>query len=153
MRTRVGALISLGAAAMGAALWSTGALANTTAGPQGPAAAFDAARAFQHVERMVAIGPRPAGSTALRQTRAYITRQLTSMGLTVQEQPFIVEAPVGRVEMVNLIVRLPGDRPDRILVAGHYDTKLMRDAAFVGANDGGSSRSCIRKPTRLALSA
>jgi hypothetical protein len=108
------------------------------------ASGFDSARAWLHLQRMVEIGPRPAGSTALRQTRAYITRQLTALGLTVQEQPFTVTTPAGRVQMVNLIVRLPGTRPDRILFAGHYDTKVMPGARpFVGASDGGSSAAFL----------
>ena len=37
---------------------------------------------------------------------------------------------MGPVEMVNLIVRLPGRRPDRILITGHYDTKLLRESAL-----------------------
>ena len=37
---------------------------------------FDPARAWTHLERLVALGPRPAGSPALRQARAYITREL-----------------------------------------------------------------------------
>lgn len=120
------------------------------AGPRTQApVTFDAARAWVHLERMVAIGPRPAGSTALRQTRAYITRQLGAMGLTVQEQPFTVTSPIGRVEMTNLIVGLPGERPDRILIAGHYDTKLMRTAPFVGANDGGSSAAFLIELARV----
>lgn len=111
---------------------------------QAPATtAFDGTRAWDHLTRMVEIGPRPAGSPALRQTRAYITRQLRSMDLTVQEQPFTAVTPAGRTEMVNLVVRLPGNRPDRILLAGHYDTKLMRNDVFVGANDGGSSAALL----------
>lgn len=113
---------------------------------------FDGTRAFDHLERMVAIGPRPAGSTALRQTRAYITRQLAASGLTVHEQPFTVSTPVGRVDMMNLIVRLDGERPDRILLAGHYDTKRMADATFVGANDGGSSAALLIELARVLAS-
>ena len=104
-----------------------------------PAAAFDSSKAWEHLRQMVAIGPRPSGSPALRQTRAYITRQLTAMGLVVQEQPFLAQTPVGPIEMVNLIVRLPGRRQERILFTGHYDTKLYKDVQFVGASDGGSS--------------
>jgi glutaminyl-peptide cyclotransferase len=114
--------------------------------PQAPT--FDSGRAWQHLQNIVALGPRPAGSAPLRQTRAYITRQLATLGLTVQEQPFIVATPIGRVEMVNLIVRLPGRRPDRILIAGHYDTKLMRADRFVGANDGGSSAAFLVEMAR-----
>jgi len=116
------------------------------------ATSFDGARAFDHLERIVAIGPRPAGSPALRQTRAYITRQLTAIGLTVQEQPFTVVTPIGHVEMVNLVVRLEGERADRILLAGHYDTKLMPGAPFVGANDGGSSAAFLIELARVLAS-
>ena len=42
--------------------------------------------------------------------------------------------------MVNLIVRLPGKRPERILITGHYDTKLFTNMRFVGASDGGRAR-------------
>lgn len=110
---------------------------------------FDATRAWEHLEQIVAIGPRPAGSAASRQARAYITRQLAGMGLSVQEQPFTVATPIGTVEMVNLIVRLPGRQTDRILFAGHYDTKLMRGEPFVGANDGGSSAAFLIELARV----
>jgi Zn-dependent M28 family amino/carboxypeptidase len=47
---------------------------------------------------------------------------------------------------VNLIATIPGDRKDshdRIVVSGHYDTKLFRDIRFVGASDGGSSAAFL----------
>lgn len=110
---------------------------------------FDGARAFEHLRQMVAIGPRPAGSATIRQTRAYLTRQLSSLGLTVQEQAFIAETPVGKVEMVNLVVRLAGRRPERILFTGHYDTKLLPRIAFVGASDGASSAAWLLEMARV----
>jgi hypothetical protein len=104
---------------------------------------FDGAQAFAHLKAQVALGPRPAGSTALRQTRAYITRQIAALGLTVQEQPFVATTPIGPIDMVNLVVTLPGRRTDRILFTGHYDTKLFKDMSFVGASDGGSSAAFL----------
>jgi glutaminyl-peptide cyclotransferase len=105
---------------------------------------FDADRAFGHLKDMVGLGPRPSGSPAIHRTRAYITRQLTEAGLTVQEQPFVARTPRGPIEMVNLVVRLPGRRTDRILFTGHYDTKLMPAAQnFVGASDGASSAAFL----------
>ena len=98
---------------------------------------------------MVAIGPRPAGSAELRQTRAYIGRQITGFGLTLQEQQFTASTPVGRVEMSNLVVRLPGQRPDRILFIGHYDTKILKGQRFVGASDGGSSAAFLIELARV----
>jgi Zn-dependent M28 family amino/carboxypeptidase len=116
---------------------------------QAPTARFDGVRAFQHLKSLVAIGPRPAGSPQIRQARAYITRQLSALGVSVEEQPFTADTPLGRVEMVNLIVRLPGRRPDRILFTGHYDTKLFRDQIFVGASDGGSSAAFLVELARV----
>jgi hypothetical protein len=115
--------------------------------------AFDSTRAWSHLEQLVALGPRPAGSAELRRARAYITRQLAASGLTVQEQPFTAETPAGRVDMVNLVVRLPGRRADRLLVTGHYDTKLMRGRRFVGANDGGSSAAWLIELARALAAA
>lgn len=105
--------------------------------------AFDGAKAWTHLQAMVNIGPRPAGSAELRQTRAYITRQIAALGLKVEEQPFVADTPVGKVDMVNLIVRLPGKRPERILFTGHYDTKPMKNTVFVGASDGASSAAML----------
>jgi hypothetical protein len=119
------------------------------AGSTSNAPVFDAARAWTHLQQLVAIGPRPAGSAQIRQARAYITRQLAAAGLTVREQPFVASTPLGRVEMANLIVRLPGRRTDRILVTGHYDTKLFRDQVFVGASDGGSSAAFLIELARV----
>jgi hypothetical protein len=113
------------------------------------APAFDSARAWTHLERLIEIGPRPAGSTGIRQTRAYITRQMADLGLTVQEQPFTSETPRGPIEFVNLVVRLDGQRPEKILLTGHYDTKPFDDLTFVGANDGGSSTAFLIELARV----
>jgi Zn-dependent M28 family amino/carboxypeptidase len=118
------------------------------ASPQIKAPAFDSAKAFEHLKAIVDIGPRPAGSAQLRQTRAYITKQISSYGLQVLEQPFTAQTPIGPVEMVNLIVRLPGRRSDRILIGGHYDTKLFKNQVFVGASDGGSSAAFLLELAR-----
>ena len=136
----------------GFSYWQTAAgdAAGAPAAPQKAAApVFDSAKAFEHLKQMVAIGPRPAGSAQLRQTRAYITRQLASYGLQVEEQPFTGQTPLGPVEMVNLIVRLPGKRPDRLLITGHYDTKLFKSDRFVGASDGGSSAAFLIELARV----
>lgn len=111
--------------------------------------AFDSAQAWQHLERIVGIGPRPAGSPGIRQTRAYIGRQISGMGLTLQEQTFTAATPVGPVEMSNLVVRIPGRRQDRVLIAGHYDTKILKGQTFVGASDGGSSAAFLIEMARV----
>ncbi len=122
--------------------------ASSTAAQATPAA-FDSSKAWEHLRQMVLIGPRPSGSEALRQTRAYITRQMAAAGLTVEEQPFVAQTPNGPINMVNLIARLPGRRTDRVLITGHYDTKLFRDFVFVGASDGASSAAILIELARV----
>jgi Zn-dependent M28 family amino/carboxypeptidase len=46
--------------------------------------------------------------------------------------------------MVNLRATIGDARGGRrLIVGGHYDTKLFKDIAFVGANDGGSSAAFL----------
>jgi glutaminyl-peptide cyclotransferase len=131
------------------ALVSAIPLGDTPNALQSHAPAFDAGRAFEHVRQLVAIGPRPAGSAGAAQTRRYITTQLAALGLTATEQSFVAQTPLGPSAMANVIARIPGSRPERLILAGHYDTKLFRDFRFVGANDGGSSTAMLLELARV----
>jgi len=110
---------------------------------------FDSSRAWEHLRQMVAIGPRPAGSPAIEQTRTYIKDQLAKIGLKAAEQAWDDETPLGKVHMVNLIVTIPGASKDRLAITGHYDTKLFREFRFVGASDGGSSAAFLIELARV----
>jgi Zn-dependent M28 family amino/carboxypeptidase len=113
------------------------------------AARFDGARALHHVSRLVALGPRPAGSPAGARAREYIAADARKLGLEVRVQPFTADTPHGRLALANVVAVLPGRRPDVILVGGHYDTKWFRDVRFVGANDGGSSAALLLELARV----
>jgi glutaminyl-peptide cyclotransferase len=117
-----------------------------------PAPKFDAGRAWEHLRQLVAIGPRPSGSPAIEQTRTYIKDQLLASGLTAVEQAWDDQTPIDKVHMVNLIATIPGARKDRIVFAGHYDTKLFREFRFVGASDGGSSGAFLLELARVLKS-
>jgi hypothetical protein len=120
---------------------------------QGPAAPhFDSNRAWEHLRQLVAIGPRPAGSPAIEQSRKYIKDQLAAAGAPAVDQAWDDETPVGRVHMVNLVATIPGASTDRLIIAGHYDTKRFRDVRFVGANDGGSSAAMLIELARVLKS-
>jgi len=110
---------------------------------------FDSNRAWGHLRRMLAIGPRPAGSPAIAETRKYITDQLAAIGLKTVEQAWDDETPLGRVHMVNLIATIPGATRDRLAITGHYDTKLFREFRFLGASDGGSSAAFLVELARV----
>ena len=119
---------------------------------QRPMPAFDGERAFEHVRQLVAIGPRVAGSPGAERARRYIGQQMAELGLRIQEQAFEASTPIGPVKMVNLRVSVPGRSPQgtgRLLITGHYDTKLFRDFTFVGANDGGSSTAFLIELARV----
>ena len=110
---------------------------------------FDGKAAFRDLERLVAIGPRPAGSPGGQRAREYIVGELKKLaGVQVQLKPFDAETPHGRLSMANVVAVLPGRRPDVVMVAGHYDTKYFKDFRFVGANDGGSSTALLLELAR-----
>jgi Zn-dependent M28 family amino/carboxypeptidase len=109
---------------------------------------FDGARAYKHVEQLVAIGPHSAGSEGIRRAQAYITGQLKSFGCPVEEQDFHAPStPVGDVAMKNIVVKIPSTNPNIVIFSSHYDTKRMDN--FVGANDGGSSTGVLLELARL----
>jgi len=110
---------------------------------------FDGAAALKHVERLVAIGPRVAGSPGGQRARDYIVGELKKLpGAQVQVKAFEADTPHGRLKMANVVAVLPGRRPDVIMLAGHYDTKLFKEFRFVGANDGGSSAALLLEMAR-----
>ncbi len=113
---------------------------------------FDSGRAWEDLRQLVAIGPRPSGSPAIEQTRKYIKDQLSAAGLTAVEQAWDAQTPIDKVRMVNLRATLPGARKERIVFAGHYDTKLFREFRFVGASDGGSSAAFLIELGRVLKS-
>jgi Zn-dependent M28 family amino/carboxypeptidase len=110
---------------------------------------FDSNRAWEHLRQLVAIGPRPAGSAGIEQSRKYIKDQLARAGVTVAEQAWVDRTPMGPVHMVNLMATIPGAARDRLVIAGHYDTKRFREFRFVGANDAGSSAAFLLELARV----
>jgi hypothetical protein len=129
-------------------------LAGASEGPSattGPVA-FNGGRAFEDLKRLAAFGPRPAGSKALGEAREWIVRQLEASGWQVERDSFVGRTPIGEIPMTNLVARLPGAKPQVVIVAGHYDTKRFDDFAFVGANDGGSSAAFLLELARVLAS-
>ena len=66
---------------------------------------FSGEKAFAHVQHLVDLGPRPAGSEALEKSRLYIIEQLKSAGWTVARSEFSDQTPRGKMTFVNLIAR------------------------------------------------
>jgi glutaminyl-peptide cyclotransferase len=108
---------------------------------------FDGAAAFAHVARQVSFGPRWPGSEGHARVQEYIRAQLQAFGCEVEEEIFTAQTPLGRVEMRNVVAKIPGRRDDALLLLTHYDT--LRREGFVGANDGGSSTGLMLEMARL----
>ena len=92
-------------------------------------AAFDRAAAYSLVKRILAYGPRPAGSTAERRVAAVL-------------RPLL---PGGRFEAVpgglrNIVGRLPGREP-AIVVAAHYDSTPV--PGYLGANNSAAGVAAV----------
>lgn len=115
--------------------------------PANATGGFDGQKAFAHVERLVAIGPRPAGSDEIRKAQEYLRAQLRSSGCAVEEDDFRASTIFGSLPMKNIVAKSPGRSPSVVLLATHYDTKRMEN--FVGADDGGSSSGVMLELTRL----
>jgi len=111
--------------------------------PGARAADFSGAQALAFTKRLVAFGPRPAGSEAIRKTQAYILSELKTLGCQVTQDDFTGATPLGPTPMKNIIARFPGRSGKVVAITGHYDTKSVPGTFFVGANDGGSSAAFL----------
>lgn len=105
--------------------------------------------AFAHVERLVGFGPRPPGSPGIARAQAYIIETLKKLKLEVDRQDFLASTPNGPISMKNIVAKARGEQSQVVILASHYDTLVMRNAAFVGANDGGSSTGLLLELARV----
>ncbi len=113
---------------------------------------FDAAKAFEHVSKQVAFGPHWSGSPGIKNVRHYLLNELSSYGLSVKQDVFQAQTPNPKfpmVEMVNLIVEIPGKKNDIVVIGSHYDSKWYAEEHFVGANDSGSSTGALVELARV----
>jgi Zn-dependent M28 family amino/carboxypeptidase len=105
-------------------------------------ASFNELRAMQYVKDIVAFGPRPIGSTNHKKVEDYIHAHLK--GDSVEDDTFTVDTTEGKFPVHNIIAKYPGTRDGIIVIASHYDTNYpLRNATYVGANDGGSSSALL----------
>lgn len=118
---------------------------------------FSGQRAMAHLETIVNLGPRPSGSAAMGKQRELLAAHFREAGAAVRGQAFqIRDRRTGAaVHMENLVVEWHPDRPERVLVGAHYDTRPHPDrdpvdpqGVFVGANDGASGVALLMELAR-----
>jgi glutaminyl-peptide cyclotransferase len=108
----------------------------------GPLPQIDSRRAFQYIKDIVALGTRPIGSENHKKVENYITSHLK--GDQVEDDAFIADTVEGKFPVRNIIAKFPGTKDGIIVIMSHYDTNYpLRNAGFVGANDGGSSSAIL----------
>jgi glutaminyl-peptide cyclotransferase len=123
--------------------------AATPASQRKASSGVDGSLAYSHVEKLVGFGPRPPGSPAIAKSQAYITDVLKKLGLQVEHQDFLASTPNGPVSMKNIVGKTQQSGKSIVMLASHYDTRVMANASFVGANDGGSSTGLLLELARV----
>lgn len=113
------------------------------------AADFSGASALEFTRKAVAFGPRPPGSPANQKLQAYIESQLKLLHCQISYDAFTAQTPAGPIPMRNIIAKFPGSSGRAIVITGHFDTKPMPGAVFLGANDGGSSTGFLLELARV----
>jgi hypothetical protein len=119
---------------------------------EGPGGAlpFDADRAMDYLKRLCAIGTRISGSDGMRQQQDLLRKHFEACGAKVRLQEFSARQRSQRnaTDMANLIASWWPDRPRRVILCAHYDTRPHADnetdprrryQPFLSANDGTSS--------------
>src|SRR6478736_2871614 len=118
---------------------------------------FNSDSAYFFVEKQVKFGPRVPNSKAHQETGDYLINQLKKFGATVTIQEF--EATTfdhQKINLRNIIASFSPEKPKRILLASHWDTrpfadkdKEKKDAPFDGANDGASGVGILLEVARV----
>jgi Zn-dependent M28 family amino/carboxypeptidase len=113
------------------------------------AADFSGASALEFTRKVVALGPRPPGSPAIRKLQAFIEADARQRRCEVIEDSFRAVTPAGPIQMKNIVCKFPGTSGRAIVLTGHYDSKLFPGRHFVGANDSGSSTGILLEFARV----
>lgn len=148
--------LALGAACAAAGCDSTAANPASTASTAAP---FDAERAWAHLEKQVALGPRPSGSAANDALKQYLEDELRKLGLAPVRESFRAKTPVDETAFGNVYADIEGApvkggaSAPMVILGSHFDTKRETRFEFVGANDAGSSTAVLLELARLLAAA
>jgi hypothetical protein len=114
-----------------------------------PPATFDPARALGYLDAICKIGPRISGTDGMKKQQDLLKKHFEAKDGKVTWQRFTARQNSRKqpVEMANLVVSWHPDRPRRVILCSHYDTRPIADQEedqrrwhepFLSANDGGS---------------
>ena len=115
-------------------------------------ARFSSTLAWQHLEALVAIGPRVIGTDGLDRARDYIEGELRELHLRVETHTgYIPIPPEGERGFLvkSLIAVVPGASEDIVVLAAPFDTRASESDAFMGANEGASGAAVLLELARV----
>ncbi len=115
---------------------------------------FSGERAWEHLERLVEIGPRVAGTPGAEAARSYIRAQLEAIGLEPAPLPFEVnyelpEGEVGTLSFESVLAVIPGESDDLLVLAAPFDSRHFESFTHVGANNGASGAALLLEMGRV----
>lgn len=104
--------------------------------------------AYEQTKQILAFGPRPPGSPALKNVKQHLIQELSKSCWEIREVNFSADTPEGEVQFSNLIARYrkssdTWNRPVKGIICAHIDSKLMKDQVFLGADDSASACAAI----------
>jgi hypothetical protein len=118
---------------------------------------FDATRSWSCLVKQVQFGPRVPGTAAHKACRRYLAAELGKSCSDVREQEFSVQLAKGSLGMANIIGRIGVEKPRRVILAAHWDSRPTadynppgtRDQPIPGANDGASGVAILVELARV----
>jgi hypothetical protein len=115
---------------------------------------YSGERAWEHLERLVEIGPRVTGTPAAEEARSYIRAQLEALGLEPSSVSFgmSVGLPDGKIEEVileSLVAEMPGESEDLVILAAPFDSRRFESFTHLGANNGASGAALLLEMARV----
>ncbi|KAJ2365257.1 hypothetical protein IW150_006261, partial [Coemansia sp. RSA 2607] len=79
--------------------------------------------------------PRQIGSPGYKATQKLIVDTLSDLGYVITWDNFTASTPVGNVPMANIVATRNPGAAKRLVLAAHYESKIMEGGDFVGATD------------------
>jgi len=118
--------------------------------PPAVSLAVDPAAAFSHAQAMIDFGARHSDSPGATRTVDYLVSTSKMLGI----QASIDQWQEGETTYRNVHAQTPGHGDRYVILASHYDTKLLHSVPnFVGANDSASSSGLLLELLRVISSA
>lgn len=117
---------------------------------------FSADSAYEWIKKQLSFGPRVPGTNAHQKCREWLVQKFKSYGAEVHVQKAKIKTYNGReIEISNIIARYGVEKPKRVMLSAHWDTRPFADEDSVrqsepilGANDAASGVAILIEMAR-----